>query len=96
MPQVRSVSARPPDHALRHRREASATAAAFVCGHSRRAKYGAFEPRFVSNDRVELRGRRKYNPVIRKTGDPSVPVDADDGGRILRIEGAPPVVAFVR
>jgi hypothetical protein len=44
----------------------------------------------------ELRGRRKYNPLIRKTGDSSVPVDADDGRRILRIEGAPPVVAFVR
>jgi hypothetical protein len=58
-------------------------------------KYGAFGPRFVSNERVELRGRRKYNPVIRKTGDPSVPVDADDGGRILRITGAPPVAAFV-
>jgi hypothetical protein len=24
-----------------------------------------------------------------------VPIDADDGGRIIRIEGAPPVVAFV-
>ena len=47
------------------------------------------------NDRVELRGRRKYNSVVRKTGDPSVPVGADDGGRIWRIEGAPPVVAFV-
>jgi hypothetical protein len=49
---------------------------------------------FISNDRVELHGRRKYNPVIRKTGDPSVPVDAEDGGGILRIEGAPPVVIF--
>jgi hypothetical protein len=72
--------------------EASATAAAFVCGHSRPAKYGAFGPRFVSNDRVELCRRRKYNPVIRKTGDPSVPVDAEEGGRILRIEGARPFV----
>ena len=68
-------------------REGSATAAAFVCRHSRHAKYGAFGPRFVSNDRVELRGRRKYNPVIRETGDPSVPVDADDGGRIPRNRG---------
>jgi len=56
-------------------------------------KYGAFGPRFVSNDRVELRGRRKYNPVVRKTGGPGV--DANDRGRVLRIEGAPPVVAFV-
>jgi poly-gamma-glutamate synthesis protein (capsule biosynthesis protein) len=40
-------------------------------------------------------GDHRGYPVVTKTGDPNAPVAAQDRAKILRIEGAPPVVAFV-
>jgi poly-gamma-glutamate synthesis protein (capsule biosynthesis protein) len=40
-------------------------------------------------------GDHRGYPVVRKTGDPSAPIDPEERARILRVEGAPPVVAFV-
>jgi poly-gamma-glutamate synthesis protein (capsule biosynthesis protein) len=39
-------------------------------------------------------GDHRGYPVVKKTGDPNAPIDAVDRGRILRAEGAPPIVAF--
>jgi AmmeMemoRadiSam system protein B len=53
---------------------------------------GAF--RMISLNFVGDGDHRGY-PVVKKTGDPSAPIDGAERARILRIEGAPPVVAFV-
>ncbi|WP_316227174.1 MULTISPECIES: AmmeMemoRadiSam system protein B [unclassified Bradyrhizobium] len=40
-------------------------------------------------------GDHRGYPVVRKTGNSNAPIEAEERARILRVEGAPPVVAFV-